>query len=326
MVQINCEVLIVKPLLTIIILPIFLVLVACVQINPNPSGSSDELLVRYIALAYNKGHNLTFDQLSDLLEKTTYDDKVWINYNYFKGAIDLSTFIELREPTSYDPRLVEYFKSIFPINNSSSGFIDNFDDLLPSDSLNPPKIVNETLTKRVYELIKYDYSIKGLFYTWYQKYYVGELTDELIYQYARTLVEIAESYTFEVSSNKASSQFFTQTVKLNSIPTELVLAIMYQESKLFPGSFRAEIFDGKILSVSLGLAHILVDVDNFKTLSSEYNDIGDGMLQFFTFELLRNYYFSDLRAEDLFQIRGSVLLARTYLALIKQKIDSYFSN
>ncbi len=313
-----------KLLLAMIILTASLLIVSCTQITiPR---DHDELLVRYIAIAYNKGHNLTFEQLSNLVDKTSYDDSVWNNYRYFRGQINLQTFVTLREPTVYDPRLLNYFKSLLTTNSSASGFVDNFDEPLPSNDLNPPRVKNEALTERVYELIKYDYSVLGLFRTWYEKYFNDELSDKEIFEYAQTLVELAEGYTFEIQSQLDGSEFFISKVNLASVPTELVLAIMYHESRLFPASFRAEISDGRIVCISLGLGHILVDVDNFGELVEQHEDIGNGKVDLYTFELLRSHYFPEVSGTDLLQIRGSILLTRTYLGLLKHMIELGFSS
>ncbi|AEH51571.1 hypothetical protein [Pseudothermotoga thermarum] len=303
----------------IFILPTILLLTTCVQLQYTPA--LDEHLVRCIAIAYNKGHNWSVEQLVGLIDETNYDDDVWNSYLYFLGKIDLPTFVALREPTVYDTRIIDYFKSVLFSNNSSTDFVDYFNKPLPLDHLNPQKVSNEDLSKRVYELIKHDYSTIGLFRTWYEKYFEDELSEKAIYEYAKTLVEIAESYTFEMQSYQSGSGFFTSRVNLNSIPTELVLAIMYKESRLFPASFRAEINGGKILSISLGLGHILVDADSFSFLAKLYDDIGNEKQDLYTFELLRNYYFPNLSAEELLQIRGSVLFVRTYLALLRQKVE-----
>ncbi len=329
-----------KFLVLLILLSIFLF--SCtVKINITITEENNTfLLIRYIATAYNTGHNRSIGNIKETADNPTYkyDDRVLLYYNYFVGNISLNQLIDQRSkldfenitPFSdpYDSRIFEYFKELIKKNKNSSseGFLDYFDEKL-STNLNLPGKENSGLTKRVSELLKYDYKIRGTFYTWYHNRYnfTETINDQIIEQYSKLLVETIEGYGIEIQRSSNDS-FYTQKVDLKKASTELVLAIMYEESKLFPAIFRAEWKDGKVYSVSIGLSQILSDVDSFYGLSTKYPDIGNGKTENYTFEILRNLYFQNLKVEELFTIRGSALLSRTYLALILQKIEKELSR
>ncbi|GAB4307524.1 hypothetical protein [Pseudothermotoga elfii] len=302
----------------------FFVVTSCVE---STITQIDTDLIRYIAVAYNRGHNLSLEEISNLISEISYDDDVLINYMYFVGKINLEELLQQRkEPSIYDERIVSYLKSTLSENGSSELLIiDHFDENIPvedpEDFLNPEARVNDSLSERVYELIKYDYFSKAMFYQWYKKFYDEELSESQIRKFAEFLVKIAEGYS-SLTVKKISqvdSEFFLQEVDLGFVPTELVLAIAYEESRFFPASFRSEISDD-IYAISLGLTHILLDADSLD-ISSQYSDIGDGNKQYWTFELLALHYFEGFSGEDLLQIRSAFLFARTYLSLIKCKIE-----
>lgn len=302
-----------------------------IPISENPDIS---LLIRYAATAYNAGHNLSIENIKERADSSSYkyDDKVLLYYNYFAGKITLNELSQLSKldfesikllSDPYDSRILEYFKEVVKKNKNSSSesFLDYFDEKL-SINLNPEGKENSALTKRVAELLKYDYKIRGTFYTWYHSKYSFEETinDQVLEQYSKILVEKIEGYDAEIQAS-SDDGFYTKKIDLKKAPTELVLAIMYEESKLFPAIFRAEWKDGKVYSISVGLSQILADVDSFPELSVKYSDFGNDKIENYTFETLRNLYFQNLKVEELFTLRGSALLSRTYLALIVQKIE-----
>lgn len=176
----------------------FFVVTSCVE---STITQIDTDLIRYIAVAYNRGHNLSLEEISNLISEISYDDDVLINYMYFVGKISLEELLQQRkEPSIYDERIVSYLKSTLSENGSSELLIiDHFDENIPvedpEDFLNPEARVNDSLSERVYELIKYDYFSKAMFYQWYKKFYDEELSESQIRKFAEFLVKVAEGYS-----------------------------------------------------------------------------------------------------------------------------------
>ncbi|APT75616.1 hypothetical protein XO10_03430 [Marinitoga sp. 1135] len=339
----------------IIILLIFVLFFSsCIKkaepiVDTNFSDLSDnqkEILIRVMAAAYNAGENRDFkDILNNYVYSTsyTYDENIWGNYKYFTGLSNImpTKNLTLKDIDSEDKRIEIYVGNIMNnyINNSNSvKLIDAFDEKIPVNpqktdrdfsNLNPELLSSyekrDFLVERVYNLISRDYNDKYLFRTWYDKYFSEELTNEEIRKYAEYIVDVAYTYTHSniILENKTS--YDPPKVYLNHIPVELALAIIYQESKFFPGTFRAEIRDNKIYAISFGLSHILIDAD-FLYIASSNDDIGDGIIKQYKFNQISSYYLgNNLNEEtyfsdwDLITIRGSILYELIFLDSLYQK-------
>ncbi|WGS64640.1 hypothetical protein [Marinitoga aeolica] len=363
-----------KKILLFIISLIF-VFSSCIKIIPKAEDTNfsdltqdqKELLIRLIATGYNKGGNYKFDELKNLASTTDYDDRILNNYKYFIGITDVmpTKTIELKTIPNDDERIKEYIKSIInkfkdngEYNNNSDDnfFIDAFNEYIPVNPLRKdrdfsylnPKIKNnfmneDELINRVYNLIYRDYNNNYIFKKWYDKYF-GEDFLSSIKIYAKFLVDMAYTYTHSNAElnriNYTNSELYPEKISLNHIPVELLLSIMYQESKFFPASFKAEIKTDDenieyIDSVSFGLTHTLIDSD-YLYISKNYNDIGNNKFEPYNFSMISWYYlyganpFNNPTGEetyfsdwDLITIRGSILYSTIYLDMLYQKLIKY---
>lgn len=313
------------------------------------TNEQKELLIRILATGYNEGGNYTFDKLKELANTPgyNYDDNVLEFYKYFIGEIDDpdKATKSLSDDPHYHPTIKNYIKNIteqnFKNNSSSVFLIDYYDENIPVNSnkeysnLNPSIIKEydkrDFLINRVYNKIKDYYNSSSTFKKWYDYYYSGiVLTDDDIRKYSEYLVDVAYSYTnsnIELNRLKdTSSELYPQKVILKHIPVELILAIIMQESRFFPGSFRAEITnDNEIYALSFGLTHVLIDAD-FLYISTQYDYIGDGKKGERDFDLISYFYLGNNRNEetyfsdwDLVTIRGSILYSLIYLDMLYQK-------
>lgn len=329
------------------------------NINPPQNPLNDDL-IRYMATAYNKGIEMNLNELKELANSTSYryDDEVLEYYKYFAGEIplenlEIESLFLTRATDTHDSRIKDYILSIvqnFSNHSASITIIDQYDEkvpVAPKKSLEQTKYIeyNPTLLDsyekrnglidRVYRLIKRDYDSLGLFRKWFEEFYPGEtMSDNDIRTFSEFLVDVAYTYTNSGVSfarlYTTSSDSYPENIQLDHIPVELLLAIAYQESRFFPGSYRAEISNGNIYALSFGLTHILIDSDRID-ISSTNGDIGDGINERYTFEQISYYYlgnslgdetyFSD---KDLLMIRGAFLYSAIYLDMIYQKLYQYF--
>lgn len=298
------------------ILAMLIFLFSCVSVQ---NGVSEESL-RYVVLAYRFGYGLSEEELAQIAEQTTYDDEVLAYYEYFKTG-ELSK-ISTKVPQIYDERILNTIKASLFVNGTSQiKLIDLFDEPLPkpewSQSFDRP---SSRLVERVQNLLIDDWYNKGFFYEWCRKFSI-EVSLEELKNYAEFLVNACHSISMLKLTKASSGQssFFAQEVDLSIVPDELVLAICYVESKFFPAAFRAEIKNGVIQAVSLGLGQILSDADS---LLVHQADVGNGKSDLYTFELLNMHYFGgSFSTMDLSQVRGAVLFCRTLLSLIQTKFN-----
>ncbi|BBE30537.1 hypothetical protein OSSY52_06780 [Tepiditoga spiralis] len=318
--------------------------------------------IRYIYTAYNKGAGYDFDKLKSYADDANYkyDDNVLAFYKYLVGEYTLND-IKTRVPFDgtdkhYDERIITYIKSIITrfqtdVNNTTSTnwFIGTFNEKVPSmpskynssfNYLNPELTTaydkRTELINRVYDLLKYYYGSDSvyLFGEWFKEYFpTKSLSDTELKEYATYLVDCANAYTnTNLTLNRkqsTTSTFYKEKVIIKDVPVELLLATSIQESRLFPGSFRAEVINDNIYAVSFGLTHTLIDAD-FLYLSDSNQDIGDDSKGERNFDLLSYWYFGNNRNEetyfsdwDLMTVRGSFLYASTFLELIYQKYISF---
>jgi len=300
----------------VLIVVLLVFLSSCVVLN---EPSSDENF-RIVVLAYRFGYNLSEEELLQIAELTSYDDEVLAYYEYFRTG-NLPKFIQTKAAEIYDQRILDILKENLPIDGTASAtIIDAFDEP-PAKNEWDPQVdqIDQDLVQRVHALLLNDWKIKGFFYSWCEKYSIG-VSEEDLNLYAQFLVNACEaSSKLTLKKTKTSegySTFFTDEVDLSLVPTELVLAICYVESKFFPGAFRCEIKDGTVRAISVGLGQILVDADSLTT----QQDIGDGKKDLYTFELLSTHYFDELfKATDLTQVKVGVLFCRTLLSLLMQR-------
>lgn len=298
----------------VLIVVLLVFLSSCIVLN---EPSSDENL-RIVVLAYRFGYNLSEEELLQIAERTSYDDEVLAYYEYFRTG-NLPKFFQTKAAEIYDQRILNILKENLPIDETASAtIIDAFDEP-PAKNEWDPQVdqIDQDLVQRVHALLLNDWKIKGFFYSWCEKYSIG-VSEEDLSLYAQFLVNACEASS-KLTLKKTSegySTFFTDEVDLSLVPTELVLAICYVESKFFPGAFRCEIKDGTVRAISVGLGQILVDADSLTT----QQDIGDGKKDLYTFELLNTHYFDELfKATDLTQVKVGVLFCRTLLSLLMQK-------
>lgn len=102
-----------------------------------------------------------------------------------------------------------------------------------------------------------------------------------------------------------------------------------QESRLLPGSFRAEISSKNIYAVSFGLAHTLIDAD-FLEIAAAYDDIGNNDAGGRNFDIISNRYLGNIAKQktyfsdyDLLTVRGSLLYSSIFMQLLYQKLITY---
>ncbi|HOJ88658.1 MAG TPA: hypothetical protein PLD34_06690 [Pseudothermotoga sp.] len=313
---------------------LYFVMVLCAVIPGcianQPVNLLSELQIRYITIMYNYGPFRSIEEIQRLAEQSDYDDDVLQYYEYFSGQIALEQTKQI-EKQAYNQRIKDYIKQNLPTNNSDNClFIDNFDDPLPVQvSLNEKVSEKQNLlSDRIYRLLKRDWQNMGLFRVWHEDFYGNGISDEDLRKYATLLAQVSSSYCSTVIKRVqyTSSEFYRQYVDLSQIPAELLLAIAYKESRLFPASFRAEVYQDKIQAISLGLCHILVDAD---TLELDYPDIGNQTVDMRTFELVSYYYLGNDYAEknlfdemDLIQLRGNTLLSLIQLSLIFERLKT----
>jgi hypothetical protein len=298
----------------LLIVTLLVFLSSCVVMR-EPSGEED---LRIVVLAYKFGYNLSEEELLQIAGATSYDDEVLAYYEYFKTG-NLPKFVQTKAAEIYDQTILDILKETLSIDGSASAtIIDAFDEP-PAKSEWDLEVdqIDQDLVQRVHALLLNDWKIKGFFYSWCEKYSIP-VTEEDLNLYAQFLVKVCEAYS-KLTLRKTSSgysSFFTDEVSLSLVPTELVLAICYVESKFFPGAFRCEISNAAAEAVSVGLGQILADADSFTT----QQDIGDGKKDLYTFELLNIHYFNGLfMATDLTQLKVGVLFCRALLALLIQK-------
>ncbi|MEJ5228711.1 MAG: hypothetical protein WHT65_01800 [Pseudothermotoga sp.] len=304
----------------VFIVMIFYLLYACVI--HEPTDLPDDLRIRYIAIMYKYGPFLETQRIEALMEQDTYDDDVLAYYRYFKGLIELSDVKIVERAEIYDPRIKDYIKQHLPSNHSDDIlFLDNFDESLPVTIKTQDSEKNEELARRIYDLLMRDWQKKGLFRVWYEEFYPDQLSEGQMRRYAELLAQVSCSYSSTIVErvHATSSNFYRSSVDLSKIPPELLLAIAYKESRLFPASFRAEISQDKIQAISWGLCHILIDAD---TLDLTYEDIGNQKIDMRTFELINFYYFNNGLSEiDLIQLKGNLLVSLIQLALIYEILE-----
>ncbi len=296
----------------------------CVRYEPS---LLNDLQIRYIAIMYRYGPFHTIEEIKELVEQSDYDDDVLKYYNYFRGTVDLEDVKFFQKAEVYDQRIKDYIQKHLPVNNSDDSlFIDNFDDPLPLQIIDTKSEYQSALSERIYRLLERDWQSMGLFRVWYEDFYKNEICAEQLKRYADLIAQITCIYSSKVLERvrETSSTFYIKFVDMSKIPPELLLAIAYKESRFFPGSFRAEIYQDKIQAVSLGLCHILVDAD---TLDLDFADIGDQKVDMRTFELIGYYYLGNDYAQknvfdeiDLIQLRGNILVCLIQLSLIYEKL------
>ncbi|WP_448535809.1 hypothetical protein [Pseudothermotoga sp.] len=301
----------------VLIVVLLVFLSSCVVLN---EPSSEENL-RIVVLAYRYGYNLSEEELLQIAELTKYDDEILAYYEYFKTG-NLRKFVQTKAAEIYDQRILNILKENLSIDGTASAtIIDAFDEP-PVKSEWDPQVdqIDQDLVRRVHALLLNDWRIKGFFYSWCEKYSIG-VSEEDLNLYAQFLVNACEASSRLTlrKTSKGYSRFFTDEVDLSLVPTELVLAICYVESKFFPGAFRCEIKDGTVRAVSVGLGQTLIDADSLDSLTTQ-QDIGDGKKDLYTFELLNIHYFDGLfKVTDLTQVKVGVLFCRTLLSLLVQK-------
>ena len=344
-----------KKILMAILLIIF-IMVGCVKpIQVEDTNFSDltksqkELLIRLIATGYNMGGNYSFEELKNKTNSTVYDDNVLEFYKYFINEISYTTKTKsLEDKPNYDPIIKNYIKNItennFKNNSSDIFLIDYFDEKIPAKStknynyLNPTLITEyekrDLLVDKVYKKIKEYYNSSSTFKAWFDYFYPDKtLTEEDMKKYSEFLVDMAYTYTHSnIELNRlhnTSSELYPKRINLNHIPVELILAVIMQESRFFPGSFRAEIRDNKIYALSFGLTHVLIDAD-FLYISETDEKIGDGNKGERNFDLISYFYLGNIRNEetyfsdwDLVTIRGSILYSLIYMDMLYQKLIKY---
>ncbi|HEY8543296.1 MAG TPA: hypothetical protein VIL29_12995, partial [Pseudothermotoga sp.] len=288
------------------------------------------LLVSYMAIMYNYGPSYTIEEIETFAEQSSYDDDVLEYYHYFCGKIELED-VKLHEKAQiYDQRIKDYIKQHLPMNNSNNYvFIDNFDDSPPVQILFKNTESQNILSERLYRLLLRDWQNEGLFKSWYESFYNDEANTDQLKEYANLLAKSACSYSSTIRRlQNTSSTFYKEYVDLSKIPAELLLAIAYKESRFFPGSFRAEIYQDEIQAISMGLCHILVDADTL-----EIPDIGNQVVDMRTFELIGYYYLGNdygkknaFNEIDLLQIKGNLLVCAIQLGLIYQKLSEILKD
>ncbi|HBT39213.1 MAG: Uncharacterized protein XD58_1492 [Thermotoga sp. 50_1627] len=298
----------------VLIVALLVFLSSCVAVKE----SFDEENLRFVVLAYRYGYNLDEEELSQIAKNTSYDDEVLAYYEYFKTG-NLPKGVETRAAEIYDQRILDILKESLPIDGTSTpAIVDAFDEHVPKSEWDPQiDRIDQNLLERVHTLLLNDWRIKGFFYSWCEKYSIA-VKEEDLESYAQFLVRACEASSKVVlkKTSHVSSSFFTDEVDLSLVPTELVLAICYVESKFFPGAFRCEIRNETVEAVSAGLGQILADADSLTT----QQDIGDGEKELYTFELLNVHYFENLfNVTDLTQVKAGVFFSRTLLALLMQK-------
>ncbi|KAF2957897.1 hypothetical protein AS159_05740 [Thermotoga sp. Ku-13t] len=294
----------------VLIVVLSLLLFSCVRVE----NSTGEDALRYIVLAYRYGYGLSKEALEQIAESTDYDDEVLAYYEYFRTG-SLPKLIETKAWEVYDDRVLNVLKDSLSVDGTSPAtLVDLFDKpVVVSDWNVEEGSARSELIERVKTLLIDDWKNRGFFYQWCEKYSI-DVNEEDVLHYAEFLAKVCES-----SSNiklKRSSQiesgFFAPEVDLSTVPTELVLAICYRESRFFPAAFRCEIENETVRAVSIGLGQILADVDSLLSV--------DGKQDLYTFELLNLHYFENLfEAVDLAQIKASVLFCCTMLALLIEK-------
>lgn len=350
-----------KVYLLYVVVPILLLILAGCGRSLLPETQMSDELIRYMATAYNRGIENSFDQLKAIADDDSYyyDDNVLKYFKYFSGEIALNSLsidslkLVSKATDTSDSRIREYIVSAlksFLNSTSSSSFIDQYDEKIPVnssivsdfDGFNPDIITSyekrKSLVDRVYELLKKDYDSYGLFRSNFEDFYPGEeLSDDELRTFSEFIVDIAYTYTSSGLSFRrlqpTNSSSYPDIVELSQIPVELLLAIAYQESRFFPGSYRAEIKDGNIYSLSFGMSHILIDSDNIE-ISSNYSDIGNNKKESYTFELISYYYLGNSSPDtediftdvDLLMVRGAFLYSTIYLDMIYKKFSPFFEG
>ncbi|WP_041083604.1 hypothetical protein [Thermotoga profunda] len=312
---------------------IFILIICCAIYSCVKNESKDvldDLLVSYMAIMYNYGPSYTIDEIKTFAEQSSYDDDVLEYYHYFCGKIKLKDVKLHEKPQIYDQRIKDYIKQHLPMNNSNNYvFIDNFDDPPPVQILFKNTESENILSERLYSLLYRDWQNEGLFKSWYKSFYNDEVNIDQLKEYANLLAKSACSYSFTMRRlQNTSSTFYKDYVDLSEIPAELLLAIAYKESRFFPGSFRAEIYQDKIQAISMGLCHILVDADTL-----EIPDIGNQVVDMRTFELIGYYYLGNdygkkntFNEIDLLQIKGNFLVCAIQLGLIYQRLSEILKD
>lgn len=242
----------------------------------------------------------------------------------------------------------------FQDNNHSNFLLKTYDQVVPINpketdkkfnNLNPELIKNYPnrtfLINRTYDLLKYYHNLTGVysFGRWFKEFHKEEYdnyTDIDIHEYAEFLVDLAYSYThnnmslpYNRKSNFIPWKYGNDSIIFNNIPIEMLLATLIQESRLFPGSFRAETqyIDGEqiIYAISFGLSHTLIDA-HLLPISKEDNKIGLQERQSRNFNIISSFYLGNNSFQenyfshwDLLSIRGSYIYSLAYLELVYRR-------
>lgn len=338
-------------------------LFSCIDINillpdnPNNNDKSGDFY-RYLYTMYNKGGTSDFNTIKTSADNPSYtnDDNVLEFYKYFKGEISLIQ-LGTRLPFDdtdmhYDERIqnymLNYYDNYAKNNSNTDWFIDHFDEEVPVNPSNTDKnfdylnisLITEytgrtALVQRVYDLIKRDYvsTSSYVFGEWFRHYFPNKtLTDSEILKYAQYITDICYTYTnsgLDVPVLKqSSSDLWNQGnygLKFENISAEYLLALMYQESRFFPGSYRAEGINN-IDAVSFGLTHNLIDADYLYIANG--TDIGNSTKDRRNFMIISEFYFGNTSATedyfsdwDLMTVRGSVLYTLIYSELCYRKLS-----
>lgn len=317
--------------------------------------TQEEKLVRYAYTAYNKGYNYTFEQIKGFADNPSYiaDDNVLAFYKYLNGEVTLDsikTRSEDRAEDKYDSRVADYIKEIYSklsgslSNQNSDGIFNKFDDEVPvkaneyrtdhKNDFNPPLIPfsNRTfLVTRVKDLLDYYKTSSTFFKTHFAKVFTESVDTFDTQKYSEMLVDLSYAYIGSNLSFTSSidNSFFRSSVIIKDIPVEMVLAFFVQESRLLPGSFRAEISSKNIYAVSFGLAHTLIDAD-FLEIAAAYDDIGNNDAGGRNFDIISSRYLGNTAKQktyfsdyDLLTVRGSLLYSSIFMQLLYQKLITY---
>lgn len=317
--------------------------------------TQEEKLVRYAYTAYNKGYNYTFEQIKGFADNPSYiaDDNVLAFYKYLNGEVTLDsikTRSEDREKDKYDSRVADYIKEIYSklsgslSNQNSDGIFNKFDDEVPvkankyrtdhKNNFNPPLIPfsNRTfLVTRVKDLLDYYKTSSEFFKPHFAKVFTESVDTFDTQKYSEMLVDLSYAYIGSNLSFTSSidNSFFRSSVIIKDIPVEMVLAFFVQESRLLPGSFRAEISSENIYAVSFGLAHTLIDAD-FLEIAAAHDDIGNNDAGGRNFDIISSRYLGNTAKQktyfsdyDLLTVRGSLLYSSIFMQLLYQKLITY---
>jgi hypothetical protein len=196
-------------------------------------------------------------------------------------------------------------------------------------------------------LIKYYNGLTGAysFGKWFSEFHptgYNNFLDSDIYDYSEFLVDLAYAYTNTgistpqgLNSTSQPWKYGVGGITFENIPIEMLLATLIQESRLFPGSFRAETTGSgtseNIYAISFGLGHSLIDADFLKNstgYAGGHDHIGNDLRDRRNFSIISRWYLgndwnSNLEVEetyfshwDLLSLRGSYVYTLAYLELV----------